>query len=85
MLTRKVGKYQVGRTTGEGTFAKVNFAQNMETGDSVATKILAKSTILKRRTVDQALILLIFSLLLLFFPYAARLLTERSSGASLYN
>ncbi|PKI79579.1 hypothetical protein CRG98_000054 [Punica granatum] len=53
MVTRKVGKYQVGRTVGEGTFAKVKFAQNTETGESVAMKILAKSTILKHRMVDQ--------------------------------
>lgn len=55
MVTRKVGKYQVGRTIGEGTFAKVKFAQNTETGQSVAMKIMAKSTILKHRMVDQVL------------------------------
>ncbi|CAK7345486.1 unnamed protein product [Dovyalis caffra] len=52
-LTRKIGKYEVGRTIGEGTFAKVKFAQNRETGESVAMKILAKSTILKHKMVDQ--------------------------------
>lgn len=52
-VTRKVGKYEVGRTIGEGTFAKVKFAQNMETGGSVAMKVMAKSTILKHRMVDQ--------------------------------
>ncbi|KAK9211299.1 hypothetical protein WN943_000673 [Citrus x changshan-huyou] len=51
--TRRVGKYEVGRTIGEGTFAKVRFAQNRETGESVAMKVLAKSTILKHRMVDQ--------------------------------
>ncbi|XP_048337577.2 CBL-interacting serine/threonine-protein kinase 24 isoform X1 [Ziziphus jujuba] len=50
---RKVGKYEVGRTIGEGTFAKVKFARNTETGESVAMKVLAKSTILKHRMVDQ--------------------------------
>ncbi|GFZ20867.1 protein kinase superfamily protein [Actinidia rufa] len=53
MLTRKVGKYEVGRTIGEGTFAKVKFAQNSETGESVAMKVMAKSTILKHKMVDQ--------------------------------
>ncbi|XP_058074437.1 CBL-interacting protein kinase 24-like [Magnolia sinica] len=53
MVARKVGKYEVGRTIGEGTFAKVKFAQNMETGESVAMKVLAKSTILKHKMVDQ--------------------------------
>ncbi|XP_010250123.1 PREDICTED: CBL-interacting serine/threonine-protein kinase 24 [Nelumbo nucifera] len=53
MVTRKVGKYEVGRTIGEGTFAKVKFAQNTETGESVAMKVMAKSTILKHKMVDQ--------------------------------
>lgn len=53
MVTRKVGKYQLGKTIGEGTFAKVKFAQNTENGESVAVKILAKSTILEHRMVDQ--------------------------------
>lgn len=53
MVTRKVGKYEIGRTIGEGTFAKVKFAQNAETGESVAMKILDKEAILKHRMVDQ--------------------------------
>jgi len=52
-VTRKVGRYEVGRTIGEGTFAKVKFAQNMETGESVAMKVLDKGTILRNRMVDQ--------------------------------
>ncbi|EOY31088.1 Protein kinase domain - like 10 [Theobroma cacao] len=51
--TRKVGKYEVGRTIGEGTFAKVKFARNIDTGESVALKVLAKTTILKHKMVDQ--------------------------------
>ncbi|XP_044471535.1 CBL-interacting serine/threonine-protein kinase 24-like isoform X1 [Mangifera indica] len=51
--TRTVGKYEVGRTIGEGTFAKVKFARNRETGESVAMKVLVKSAILKRKMVDQ--------------------------------
>ena len=54
--TRKIGKYEVGRTIGEGTFAKVKFARNTDTGESVAMKILAKTTILKHRMVDQVFI-----------------------------
>ncbi|CAL9224835.1 unnamed protein product [Arabidopsis halleri] len=50
---RRVGKYEVGRTVGEGTFAKVKFARNTDTGENVAIKIMAKSTILKNRMVDQ--------------------------------
>ncbi|GFY99734.1 protein kinase superfamily protein [Actinidia rufa] len=53
MLTRKVGKYEVGRTIGEGTFSKVKFARNTETGESVAMKVMAQSTILEHKMVDQ--------------------------------
>ncbi|XP_071923945.1 CBL-interacting serine/threonine-protein kinase 8-like isoform X2 [Coffea arabica] len=53
MVVRKVGKYEIGRTIGEGTFAKVKFAQNTETGESVAMKILDRSTIIKHKMVDQ--------------------------------
>lgn len=50
---RRLGKYEVGRTLGEGTFAKVKFARNTVTGENVAIKVMAKSTILKHRMVDQ--------------------------------
>ncbi|KAL9313804.1 hypothetical protein ACSQ67_019256 [Phaseolus vulgaris] len=55
MVLRKVGKYEIGRTIGEGTFAKVKFAQNTETGESVAMKVLDRSTIIKHKMVDQVL------------------------------
>ncbi|KAK7292055.1 hypothetical protein RIF29_07707 [Crotalaria pallida] len=53
VVRRKIGKYEVGRTIGEGTFAKVKFAKNTDTGESVAIKVMAKSTILKHKMVDQ--------------------------------
>lgn len=52
-VRRKIGKYEVGRTIGEGTFAKVKFARNSETGESVAIKTMAKTTILQHRMVEQ--------------------------------
>ncbi|XP_019440196.1 PREDICTED: CBL-interacting serine/threonine-protein kinase 24 isoform X1 [Lupinus angustifolius] len=52
-VRRKIGKYEVGRTIGEGTFAKVKFAKNTETGESVAIKVMAKRTILKHKMVEQ--------------------------------
>ncbi|KAH1253158.1 CBL-interacting serine/threonine-protein kinase 8 [Glycine max] len=55
MVVRKVGKYEIGRTIGEGTFAKVKFAQNTETGESVAMKVLDRSTIIKHKMADQVL------------------------------
>ncbi|KAI3685223.1 hypothetical protein L6452_34461 [Arctium lappa] len=51
MVVRKVGKYEVGRTIGEGTFAKVKFAQNTETGDSVTMKLLDRASIIKHKMV----------------------------------
>ncbi|KAJ4957367.1 hypothetical protein NE237_024478 [Protea cynaroides] len=53
MVVKRLGKYELGRTIGEGTFAKVKFARNTEKGENVAVKILEKSTILKHQMVDQ--------------------------------
>ncbi|KAJ6825624.1 CBL-interacting protein kinase 32-like isoform X2 [Iris pallida] len=52
-LKRRVGKYELGRTIGEGTFAKVRFAKNTETGEHVAIKILGKEKVLKHKLVEQ--------------------------------
>ncbi|KAI9072818.1 hypothetical protein K1719_045221 [Acacia pycnantha] len=52
-IKRRVGKYEVGRTIGEGTFAKVRFARNSETGDPVALKILDKEKVLKHKMAEQ--------------------------------
>ncbi|VFQ94060.1 unnamed protein product [Cuscuta campestris] len=50
---RRVGKYELGRTIGEGTFAKVKFARDSETGDPVAIKILDKDKVLKHKMAEQ--------------------------------
>ena len=52
-IKRRIGKYEVGRTIGEGTFAKVKFARNSETGDPVALKILDKEKVLKHKMAEQ--------------------------------
>lgn len=52
-VKRKVGKYELGKTIGEGTFAKVRFARNSETGEHVAIKILSKEKVLKHKVVEQ--------------------------------
>lgn len=49
----RVGKYELGRTLGEGTFAKVKFARNVETGENVAIKILDKEKVLKNKMIGQ--------------------------------
>ncbi|KAJ6818550.1 CBL-interacting protein kinase 32-like isoform X2 [Iris pallida] len=50
---RVVGKYELGRTIGEGAFAKVRFAINTKTGEHVAIKILSKEKVLKHKLVEQ--------------------------------
>ncbi|GAB4844651.1 CBL-interacting serine/threonine-protein kinase 9 [Ancistrocladus abbreviatus] len=49
----RVGKYELGRTLGEGSFAKVKYAKNMETGDPVAIKILNREKVLRHKMVEQ--------------------------------
>lgn len=49
----RVGKYDLGKTLGEGTFAKVKVARHIETGLNVAIKILDKEKILKHKMVEQ--------------------------------
>ncbi|EYU33397.1 hypothetical protein ABFS82_13G081000 [Erythranthe guttata] len=49
----RVGRYELGRTLGEGTFAKVKFAKNLETGENVAIKILDKDKVLKHKMIGQ--------------------------------
>lgn len=66
-IKRRVGKYEVGRTIGEGTFAKVKFARNSETGEPVALKILDKEKVLKHKMAEQVLYIFFISLIH-FFP-----------------
>ncbi|KAL8243212.1 hypothetical protein R6Q59_009470 [Mikania micrantha] len=49
----RVRRYELGRTLGEGTFAKVKFARNVETGENVAIKILDKEKVLKHKMITQ--------------------------------
>lgn len=42
-----LGKYQVGRTIGEGTFAKVKVAVDTTNGHNVAIKILDKNMVME--------------------------------------
>ncbi|XP_054777532.1 CBL-interacting serine/threonine-protein kinase 23 isoform X2 [Prosopis cineraria] len=50
----RAGKFELGRTLGEGNFAKVKLAWNVETGENVAIKILDKDKILKHKMIRQA-------------------------------
>ncbi|XP_027941972.1 CBL-interacting serine/threonine-protein kinase 8-like [Vigna unguiculata] len=83
MVLRKVGKYEIGRTVGEGTFAKVKFAQNTETGESVAMKVLDRSTIFKHKMVDQ-IKREISIMKLVRHPYVVRLYEVLASRTKIY-
>lgn len=49
----RVGNYELGKTLGEGSFAKVKYAKNTQTGDSVAIKIIDRDRILRHKMVEQ--------------------------------
>ncbi|KAF4366515.1 hypothetical protein F8388_003753 [Cannabis sativa] len=51
----RVGKYELGRTLGEGSFGKVKFAKNLDNGDFVAIKILDREQILRHKMVEQVM------------------------------
>eukprot|EP00741_Cyanophora_paradoxa_P008701 tig00001371_g8423.t1 len=52
-MVKRIGKYELGRTLGEGTFGKVKYASNTETGERVAIKILDKEKIQKQNMGEQ--------------------------------
>ncbi|KAF3510977.1 hypothetical protein F2Q69_00008452 [Brassica cretica] len=47
----RMGKYELGRTLGEGTFAKVKFARNIVNGENVAIKIIDKEKVLRNKMI----------------------------------
>ena len=47
-MVKTVGKYELYRTLGEGSFGKVKYAVNKETNEAVAIKILDKEKIQKQ-------------------------------------
>ncbi|OVA13524.1 Protein kinase domain [Macleaya cordata] len=51
----RLGKYELGRTLGEGNFGKVKYAKNLESGHEFAVKILEKKTILDLNISNQVL------------------------------
>jgi 5'-AMP-activated protein kinase catalytic alpha subunit len=48
-----LGRYEIGRTLGEGNFGKVKYARHIGTGGHFAIKILDRSKILSLRIDDQ--------------------------------
>ncbi|KAK2406756.1 CBL-interacting serine/threonine-protein kinase [Trifolium repens] len=49
----RVGKYEMGKTIGEGSFAKVKLAKNVENGNYVAMKILDRNHVLRHNMMEQ--------------------------------
>ncbi|RWR91139.1 CBL-interacting serine/threonine-protein kinase 6-like protein [Cinnamomum micranthum f. kanehirae] len=47
------GKYELGRLLGHGTFAKVYHARNIQSGKSVAMKIVGKEKVIKVGMMEQ--------------------------------
>ncbi|CAN1142063.1 CBL-interacting protein kinase 18 [Linum perenne] len=48
-----MNKYEIGRLLGQGTFAKVHYARNIQTGASVAIKIIDKEKVLRVGMMEQ--------------------------------
>ncbi|XP_062143799.1 CBL-interacting serine/threonine-protein kinase 1-like isoform X2 [Alnus glutinosa] len=51
----RLGKYELGRTLGEGNFGKVKLARNVETGHYFAVKIIEKKKVIELKITDQVL------------------------------
>lgn len=49
----RLGKYELGKTLGEGNFGKVKLAKNTDSGKLYAVKILEKNKIIGPNNVDQ--------------------------------
>lgn len=66
----RMGKYEMGRTLGEGHFGKVRLARHADTGRPFAIKILDRQRILAMKIHDQvhACSVRLFYLLLQFRP-----------------
>ncbi|KAF7121041.1 hypothetical protein RHSIM_Rhsim13G0189300 [Rhododendron simsii] len=51
--TMLLGKYELGRLLGQGTFAKVYHARNIKSGQSVAVKVIDKEKVMRVGLIDQ--------------------------------
>ena len=62
----RLGRYELGRTLGEGNFGKVKFAQDLDSGLPFAVKILEKNRIIHLKITDQVFP----SFILLFYCFS---------------
>lgn len=51
--TTRVGPYELGRTIGEGSFAKVKIAKDTRNGATCAIKVLDRNHVLRHKMVEQ--------------------------------
>jgi len=82
-LNNRIGKYELGRTLGEGTFGKVKYAINVETRKSYAVKILDKDKVFQNKIVDR-IKREICSLKLIKHPHVVRLYEVLASKKKIY-
>ncbi|THU69046.1 hypothetical protein C4D60_Mb08t10240 [Musa balbisiana] len=80
---RVLGKYELGRTLGEGNFGKVKHARHVETGETFAVKILDRKRILSLK-VDDQIKREIATLKLLKHPNVVRLHEVSASKTKIY-
>nr|CAB3472936.1 unnamed protein product [Digitaria exilis] len=78
-----LGRYEIGRTLGEGNFGKVKYARHIATGGHYAIKILDRSKILSLR-IDDQIRREIGTLKLLKHPNVVRLHEVAASKAKIY-
>ncbi|XP_058076210.1 CBL-interacting serine/threonine-protein kinase 1 [Magnolia sinica] len=79
----RLGKYELGRTLGEGNFGKVKFARDIESGQGFAVKILEKKRILELK-IDDQIKREIGTLKLLKHPNVVRLYEVIASKTKIY-
>ncbi|KDO72201.1 hypothetical protein CISIN_1g011868mg [Citrus sinensis] len=79
----RLGRYELGRTLGEGNFGKVKFAQDLDSGLPFAVKILEKNRIIHLKITDQ-IKREIATLKLLKHPNVVRLHEVLASKSKIY-
>lgn len=82
-MVKKVGKYEIGKTIGEGTFGKVKLAVNMETGEKMAIKVLDKS-IIQRQNMGAQVKREISIMKLVRHPYVVQLREVLASSSKIF-
>ncbi|KAF3329642.1 CBL-interacting serine/threonine-protein kinase 21-like protein [Carex littledalei] len=78
-----VGKYHLGQTIGEGMFAKVKLAVNVETNKKVAIKIIDKAMVRQKNLMDQV-VREISSMKILHHPNIVRIYEVFATRTKIY-